>query len=159
MENLLKFQIIIFLIIILSSLIICLIFSLINNSKNNSLNILKSLNNDINNKLIYSISLKQENSTCSKNESILIIDNFPGTITGCDCIGITKSRVESNHRNRINRGSCSHSETNAGCSTINSIESKDFIIWDNNTFCVNYSKYDYEYYLNLSVGEGENCRF
>ena len=155
MENL-KFQIIIFLIIILSSLIICLIFSLLKLSKN-SLNIIKSLNNDINNKLIYSISLKQENSACSKNESILIIDNFPGTITGCDCIGIRKSRVKSNHRDRINRGSCSYNESIAGCRIINSIESKDFIIWDNNTFCVNYSKYDYEYYLNLSVGEGENC--
>ena len=129
MENLLKFQIIIFLIIILSSLIICLIFSLLNNSKNNYLNILKSLNNDINNKLIYSISLKQENSTCSKNESILIIDNFPGTITGCDCLEINKSRVKSSHRNRINRDSCSQSETIAGCRIISSIESKNFVIW------------------------------
>ena len=145
---------IIFLCLTLGCLITSLIFSFLKHGKRNSIDIFNAFQTDINNKPIFSIS----KAPCEGNEKTrLIIDKFPGTVSGCDCLGKKSSRIPNNHRNRVTRSSCSRNETRAGCRDINEIESINFYSWDSNIFCVNYNENNYEYYLKLSVGEGEKC--
>ena len=146
--------IILFLILTLASLITSLIFSCLKHEKRHSFDIFNSIQNDINKKPIFSIS----KAPCEGNEkSPLIIDKFPGTIRGCDCIGRRSYRIRHHDRNRIVRHRCTRNETRAGCDDIIPIDNRDLYKWDGVTFCVNYNDYNYEYYLNSSVGEGENC--
>ena len=54
------------------------------------------------------------------------------------------------------RDTCTRNETFAGCDDIIPIDSRDLYTWDGVIFCVNYNDYNYEYYLNFCVSEGEN---
>ena len=146
--------IILFLILTLASLITSLVFLYLKHEKRHSFNIFNSIQNDINKKPIFSIS----KAPCEGNEkSPLIIDKFPGTVRGCDCRGRTSHRIPQYHRDKLVRDTCTRNETRAGCDDIISIDSRDLYTWDGVIFCVNYNDYNYEYYLNFCVSEGENC--
>ena len=113
---------IIFLCLTLGCLITSLIFSFLKHGKRNSIDIFNAFQTDINNKPIFSIS----KAPCEGNEkSSLIIDKFPGTVSGCDCLGKKSSRIPNNHRNRVTRSSCSRNETRAGCEDIVPIEKRN----------------------------------
>ena len=147
-----KIQTIIFLLLIIISLILSLTFTILKNSKRHSLEILNSLMNEMNKKPIFSLSKSTEQ--CS---NYIIFGEFPGTKKGCDCLGIKKRRLKSYQKDRITKGSCTRNQTIAGCKNIKSIDSYNFNVWDSNYLCGDNNNNNYIYYLNLSVGEGENC--
>ena len=110
---------IIFLCLTLGCLLTSLIFSCLKHGKRNSIDIFNAFQTDINNKPIFSIS----KAPCEGNEkSSLIIDTFPGTVRGCDCLGKRYHRIRYGEKDRVIRQRCTRNETRGGCDDIFPIE-------------------------------------
>jgi hypothetical protein len=99
---------------------------------------------------------------CLSDESPINLGFWPGTVRGCDCLGIRSSRVSWNRRNKLNRGSCSINETRAGCGSVRSIPQTNYTFWRSKQFCSKEpietnNELKYLDYLKNSVKKGEPC--
>ena len=94
-------------------------------------------------------------SLCPSNQSQIIFGKWPGTVTGCDCLG--RYPRSGSCRNRLCVGSCSVNETRAGCRKVYSRPEVKITIWKGKKLCSSTIRYNYEKLLENSVKEGEEC--
>lgn len=106
--------------------------------------ILNIINENLNDKLINSISFRQ---LCKDNEEKLILGTWDGTIDGCDCEGI------------IFKDKCSKEKVENGCKHIFSIELINYTIFNSSSICVTRTKLNYREYLksNLIISNDKEC--
>lgn len=106
--------------------------------------ILNIINENLNDKLINSISFRQ---LCKDNEEKLILGTWDGTIDGCDCEGI------------IFKDKCSKEKVENGCKHIFSIEPINYTIFNSSSICVTRTKLNYREYLksNLIISNDKEC--
>lgn len=93
-------------------------------------------------------------SSCPGNQNQITFGTWPGTKHGCNCLG---RYPETSCYNRLCTGICSFNETYAGCHDVYSTSSVDINVWKGKRLCSSQVQYNYEYLLNKSVKEGENC--
>lgn len=102
-------------------------------------------------------NLKEANVTCGKTQEILKIDNWMGTVVGCDCN--SKKDVSFNKYNsNLYRGQCD-GRTGTNCKVVDAVESVSITKWKNKQLCHDKKddNFSYESLLSISVKEDEKC--
>ncbi|CAD8045970.1 unnamed protein product [Paramecium primaurelia] len=80
------------------------------------------------------VQIKITNGSCSQEEEPLIEYKWPGTIDGCDCSTkrrlLQEENIQSQKLNQLIVGKqCNQTQLRSGCSTISSINEKQFILF------------------------------
>ena len=86
---------------------------------------------------------------------------FPGTKSGCSCVGVYKYVKEQTGTYEVNPGSCNKNQTYNGCIKVPNYDSKKLYFWEGRRFCSKLYKPEingYLYFLNNSVLKDEDCQ-
>ena len=86
---------------------------------------------------------------------------FPGTKSGCTCVGIYTYAREQTGTFEVNPGSCNSNQTLNGCIKVPNYDSKKLYFWEGGRFCsklYNSEINGYIYFLNNSVSKDEDCQ-
>ena len=59
---------------------------------------------------------------------------YPGTVIGCNCLGVRYSYYENVRTRKLNQGACSYNETRAGCNGVPSTSSRK-LNWSSSLLC------------------------
>ena len=75
-------------------------------------------------------------SDCPNYQFKVFEGNWPGTVTGCDCLKVKKCSNEGVKTGKLTRGTCNTNSTSCGCTQIRSLPANPFWDWPlNNKFC------------------------
>ena len=90
-----------------------------------------------------------------------ILYEFPGTKSGCSCVGIYNYYYDQSGQREVNPGSCSKNQTSNGCIKVPNYDSQKLYFWEGGRFCskiYNSEINGYFHFLNNSVSKDENCQ-
>jgi hypothetical protein len=95
---------------------------------------------------------------CTNDYITLVLDQWAGTVSGCNCVGRWSYRIPIENRNKLNKNTCSWNMTLAGCTDVASLPPKDINKWRGTTFCVKKATKAFKDYINDSVPANKDCK-
>ena len=114
-----------------------------------------------------SLSLKSDfvretslSKLCPREYSTINLGSWPGTMKGCDCVGV--GGLTTLFDSEVQQKQCSKGERKGGCHTIQPIPKENYTFWRNMQFCSKYpvettDELKYLEYLKNSVKKGGSC--
>ena len=138
---------------------VILILSLINLKSHPDPDTFTLIKSAINN---YPLSELKYSQNCGDDPIILY--TFPGSKSGCTCVGVSSYYYDQEHKYEIIPDECSRNQTRNGCKPVNQVKSKNMYYWDEGQFCsktynlMGSNLKGYFYFLYNSVLEKEDCQ-
>ena len=100
---------------------------------------------------------------CKENEYSHSLYTFPGSTSGCSCVGIKDYPYEQEHKEEVIQEACNLNQTRNKCKPIQSFDKINLFNWKNGVFCSKYYNQTeigsgYLSLLNNSVYQNEECK-
>ena len=102
-------------------------------------------------------NLKEGNSSCDASQEVLEIDEWPGTVIGCDC-NSRKDVSFNKYNSNLYRGQCD-GRTGTNCKVVDAVDSVRITKWKKKLLCHDKKNqnYSYESLLSISVKDDKEC--
>jgi hypothetical protein len=94
---------------------------------------------------------------CPTDFTPLIEDIWPGTVEGCNCLGVSNVTIPNSYADQINRMTCSSDLQLGGCKPVEEITLKKYFFWKGKPICVRKSQKKYQDYYKNTAEKNTSC--